>query len=340
MSLEYNHIPVMLEKIHHILSPYKPGLYIDCTFGGGGYSKKILQSKNTQVLALDRDISVRPLAQKIKSQYEDRFEFSHSKFSNLSEVLDKSSFKNKNPVAVIFDLGLSSFQIDNPERGFSYKLNGKLSMEMGINNLNAEKIINNFSEEYLKNLFQIFGEDKDAKLIAKLIVQKREQELIKTTEDLSKIIMRAKIYKNKKFQKDICAKVFQSIRMVVNQEFSEIFKGLSSAIEKLSIDGKIIVVTFHSIEDRLVKKIFDLLSNTDKNNSRYIPKNSNDTQQILKLDKKKFFIADDSEVKNNSRSRSAKLRFATKHHNFSNNLFNEITVFKKYFDLENLAYAN
>jgi len=288
MSLEFKHIPVMSEDIDKILTPYKSGIYIDCTFGGGGITRKILSKKNTRVISIDRDDYVESFSKEIKKEYKNRFEFIIDRFSNLENILKERNLHNI-PVAIIFDLGLSSFQIDNPERGFSYRQDGLLKMTMGKNNVTAHDIVNKLDQKDLRNIFSLFGEDKDSGLIAKLIVQKRQDKEIDSTQELAEIILRAKRYKNSKYNKvDSCAKIFQAIRMIVNQELSELYEGLISAIKNLSIDGKIVVITFHSLEDKIVKKVFDVFSNKTKGTSRYLPEsNKNENFNILEIKNRK-----------------------------------------------------
>ena len=340
MSLEFKHIPVMSEDIDRILTPYKSGLYIDCTFGGGSITRKILSKKNTKVISIDRDNFVESFSKEIGKEYKNRFEFVIDRFSNLENILKERNLQ-KIPVAIIFDLGLSSFQIDNPERGFSYRQDGLLKMTMGKNNVTAHDIINKLEQKDLRNIFNLFGEDKDSGLIAKLIVQKRQDKEINSTQELADIILRAKRYKNSKYNKvDACAKIFQAIRMVVNQELTELYKGLTSAIKNLSIDGKIVVITFHSLEDKIVKKIFDIFSNKRKGTSRYLPENNeNDNFNILEIKNRKPIIASEKEIKNNNRARSAKLRCATKIKDHSFEFKRSYLNLEKYFQLEEVMHA-
>jgi len=340
MSLEFKHIPVMSEDIDRILTPYKSGLYIDCTFGGGSITRKILSKKNTKVISIDRDNFVESFSKEIGKEYKNRFEFVIDRFSNLENILKERNLQ-KIPVAIIFDLGLSSFQIDNPERGFSYRQDGLLKMTMGKNNVTAHDIINKLEQKDLRNIFNLFGEDKDSGLIAKLIVQKRQDKEINSTQELADIILRAKRYKNSKYNKvDACAKIFQAIRMVVNQELTELYEGLTSAIKNLSIDGKIIVITFHSLEDKIVKKIFDIFSNKKKGTSRYLPENNeNDNFNILEIKNRKPIIASEKEIKNNNRARSAKLRCATKIKDHSFEFKRSYLNLEKYFQLEEVMHA-
>jgi len=335
MSLEFKHIPVMSEDIDRILTPYKSGLYIDCTFGGGSITRKILSKKNTKVISIDRDNS-----KEISKEYKNRFEFIIDRFSNLENILKKRNLQ-KIPVAIIFDLGLSSFQIDNPERGFSYRQDGLLKMTMGKNNITAHDIINKLEQKDLRNIFSLFGEDKDSGLIAKLIVQKREDKEISSTQELAEIILRAKRYKNSKYNKvDSCAKIFQAIRMVVNQELTELYEGLISAIKNLSIDGKIVVITFHSLEDKVVKKVFDFFSNKKKGTSRYLPEsNENENLNILEVKDRKPIIASEKETRNNNRARSAKLRYAIKIQDHSFEFKRSHLNLEKYFQLEEVMHA-
>ena len=340
MSLEFKHIPVMSEDIDRILTPYKSGLYIDCTFGGGSITRKILSKKNTKVISIDRDNFVESFSKEIGKEYKNRFEFVIDRFSNLENILKERNLQ-KVPVAIIFDLGLSSFQIDNPERGFSYRQDGLLKMTMGKNNVTAHDIINKLEQKDLRNIFNLFGEDKDSGLIAKLIVQKRQDKEINSTQELADIILRAKRYKNSKYNKvDACAKIFQAIRMVVNQELTELYEGLTSAIKNLSIDGKIVVITFHSLEDKIVKKIFDIFSNKKKGTSRYLPENNeNDNFNILEIKNRKPIIASEKEIKNNNRARSAKLRCATKIKDHSFEFKRSYLNLEKYFQLEEVMHA-
>jgi 16S rRNA (cytosine1402-N4)-methyltransferase len=340
MSLEFKHIPVMSEDIDRILTPYKSGLYIDCTFGGGSITRKILSKKNTKVISIDRDNFVESFSKEIGKEYKNRFEFVIDRFSNLENILKERNLQ-KIPVAIIFDLGLSSFQIDNPERGFSYRQDGLLKMTMGKNNVTAHDIVNKLEQKDLRNIFNLFGEDKDSGLIAKLIVQKRQDKEINSTQELADIILRAKRYKNSKYNKvDACAKIFQAIRMVVNQELTELYEGLTSAIKNLSIDGKIVVITFHSLEDKIVKKIFDIFSNKRKGTSRYLPENNeNDNFNILEIKNRKPIIASEKEIKNNNRARSAKLRCATKIKDHSFEFKRSYLNLEKYFQLEEVMHA-
>ena len=172
-SLESSHFPVMLNEVIKISSPSKGGKYIDCTFGGGGYSQKLLTFPKTIVKALDRDNKVKEIGKKLEKKFPNRFKFFQTKFSKLDTVI-----KEKVDI-IIFDLGLSSIQLNDLKRGFSFKSNENLDMSMGLNEISAQDVINNLSELELKLIIKIFGEEKEAAKIAKNIVKTRNEKLFR-----------------------------------------------------------------------------------------------------------------------------------------------------------------
>ncbi len=300
------HYPVMLEKVLEICSPQKGGLFIDCTFGGGGYSNAILSFPNTRVIALDRDINTKAYAENIKKNFKKRFAFYNLKFSELNKVIDKN--KNKADY-IIFDLGLSSFQISNLKRGFSFNSQGKLDMCMGLNSITALEAVNNLSLKTLGDILRLFGEEKEFSRIAKNIVNQRKEELINTVPELVKIIKKSK---KRDFGKkiNISTKSFQAIRIFVNKEISELIYGLTEATKLLKSGGKIIVISFHSIEDKIVKFFFTNFSSNKPQGSRYYPDLKNNKKNLFKNYTNKIIRPSDREVEKNNSSRSAKLRFA------------------------------
>ena len=185
-SLEFSHFPVMLSEIIQISTPAKGGLFLDCTFGGGSYSNAILKFPETKVIGLDRDEKVISIAKELEKKFSNRFKFYKLKFSQLDEILKKKVD------TIIFDLGLSSIQLNNYERGFSFKSKDKLDMTMGLTDISAEDVINNLNEKQLKLIIKILGEEKDAPIIAKNIVKARLNKKITRVDELVKIIEKSK----------------------------------------------------------------------------------------------------------------------------------------------------
>jgi len=302
-----NHYPVLLSELISIITPQYGGTFIDCTFGQGGYTKKILNFDNTKVIALDRDLESLKKSEEIKEQFEDRFIFKNIKFSQLNNLkLKKEKIKG-----VIFDLGYSYTQIKDPTKGLSFENVGELNMKMGINDFSAKEVINNLDEKELSQIFKNFGEEKDSNRIAHNIVEDRKNRKI-TTEELVRIIESSKRKKNLKIHS--ATKVFQALRIFVNKEISELIYGLINAAKVVKKDGIIAVVTFHSLEDKIVKYFFKSLSE-NKSVSRYMPKGEEKINLFKSIHKKPIFPSE-KEIKENPPSRSAKLRYVIKKEDF------------------------
>ena len=301
------HYPVLLKEIISIITPQHGGTFIDCTFGQGGYTKKILNFKNTQVIALDRDIETKFKADQISKEFPNRFIFKNKKFSQL----DNLKLKNENVRGIIFDLGYSLTQIKDPKKGLSFNSKGNLNMQMGLNDFSASETINKLGIKELEYIFKFFGDEKDSKIIAKKIIIEREKNKI-DTENLVKIIDQSK--RKKKLNIHNATKIFQAIRIFVNKEISELIYGLIAAVKVLKKDGVLAVVTFHSIEDRIVKSFFKDLSE-NKSISRYVPK-LEQPETFFKMNQKKPITPSKEELKENTSSRSAKLRYIIKKKDF------------------------
>jgi len=302
-----NHYPVLLSEIISIITPQYGGTFIDCTFGQGGYTKKILSFKKTRVIALDRDLESLKIANDIKKKFEDRFLFKNIKFSALNNL----KLKNENIKGIIFDLGYSYTQIKDHKKGLSFKTVGELNMKMGINDFSAKEAINILDEKELAQIFKFFGDEKDSKRIAHNIVEDRETREI-TTEELVRIIESSKRKKNQKTHS--ATKVFQALRIFVNKEISELIYGLINAAKVVKKDGIIAVVTFHSLEDKIVKYFFKSLSENESV-SRYMPKGE-EKINLFKSISKKPIVPSEKEIQENPPSRSAKLRYVVKKENF------------------------
>jgi len=329
MSLEKaKHYPVMLNQVLSIISPQHGGVFIDCTFGGGGYSQAILKFKGTKVFATDRDKLTQKYATPLEKKFPERFNFFQEKFSNLNKIIKQ----NLNPKAIIFDLGLSSLQLLDKERGFSFESDNLLNMEMGINKYSAYDVVNNLDKENLATIIKVLGDEKDGKIIANKIDKYRKRKKIKTSKELASIIKSAK-KSYKYYKKNPATKTFQAIRIFVNQELTELMLGLVEASKILSDGGVLIVVSFHSLEDKIVKNFFNLYSNLQKNPSRYLPIKEKKSS-LFKFISKKPLVPQIDEVEKNINSRSAKLRYAIR----SNTPFfypdEFINKFGNYFKLE------
>ena len=322
------HYPVLLKEIISIISPQYGGTFIDCTFGQGGYSKKILEFENTKVIALDRDIDSEIKAQQIAKKFKDRFVFKNLRFSQLHNL----KLKNENIKGVIFDLGYSFTQIKDPKKGLSFHSNGNLNMKMGLNNYSAEDVINNLDEKELEKIFKFFGDEKESKYIARNIVKERLKNKI-DTQTLVKIVDKTKRKKN--FKVHSATKVFQALRNFVNKEISELIHGLINAAKVLKKDGILAVVTFHSLEDKIVKYFFKSLSE-NKSISRYVPV-TEQTETLFTLNQKKAIIPSDNEVSENLPSRSAKLRYGIKKSDFYDFETDILDQFKNLIEIENFG---
>ena len=322
------HYPVLLKEIISIITPQYGGTFIDCTFGQGGYSKKILEFKNTKVIALDRDKDSEEKANQIKLNFEDRFIFKNIKFSQLNNL----KLKNEDIRGVIFDLGYSYTQIKDPKKGLSFQSKGNLNMQMGLNNYSAEDAINQLDEKELDKIFKFFGDEKESKFISRNIVKERSKKKI-DTQTLVEIIDKTKRKKN--FKVHSATKVFQALRILVNKEISELIFGLINAAKVLKKDGILAVVTFHSLEDKIVKYFLKSLSE-NKSISRYVPV-TQQAETLFILDQKKAIVPTDKEVNENLPSRSAKLRYGIKKSNFYDFETDILDQFKNLIEIENFG---
>ena len=326
-SLELSHFPVMLNEVIKICSPSKGGKYIDCTFGGGGYSKQLLKFSKTTVKGLDRDSKVKEIGKSLEKKFPERFKFYQTTFSQLENVTKSLAD------VIIFDLGLSSIQLNDLKRGFSFKSNENLDMSMGQNKISAQDVINELSELELKLIIKILGEEKEAARIAKNIVKFRNERKIIKVQDLVKIIEKSK---KKKYSSKInpCTKTFQALRIFVNKEITELINRIINATKVLKPGGKILIVSFHSIEDKIVKYFFRNFSTNKSKPSRYLPENENDSTALFNEYKNKVLKPSKKEVGQNNRSRSAKLRYAIRSKNKFSHPDELLKKFKKYLDLE------
>lgn len=303
MNNKPKHIPVMLTEVLTALSPEAGKTYVDATFGNGGYSEALLKAADCKVIAIDRDPNVKPRADEMKALYGNRFDFRAGCFGDIAELIDF-------PVdGIVFDIGVSSMQIDQAERGFSYSKDAALDMRMSCNGTSAADIVNSYSEKELADLIYRFGEERKSRQIAAKIVAARKVEPIATTKQLAEIIYQV-IFK-KPGQPDPATRTFQALRIAVNDELGELERGLDNGLKILKDGGRMVVVTFHSLEDRIVKNFFKQKAGKDTNVSRYLPQKNSDENKELSFCSKAV-LPTELEIENNSRAHSAKLRYAIK----------------------------
>ena len=315
MKIQNKHIPVMLEEVISYIPKDKKVNIIDATFGGGGYSKLILESFNVErLVAIDRDPISKVFAKELVNKF-NNFTLINGCFSQIDQlILDDNNNKNNFDI-IIYDLGISSNQIDNPDRGFSFMHDGPLDMRMGHNDKKVSDIINNYSEVELANIIYKFGEERYSRRIAKNIVAARKIKLIESTKELAQLIKKSFNLKYiNKSKIDPATKTFQALRIYINDELNELTLALNKSISLLKTDGKIIIVSFQSLEDRIVKDFLNHNSGKRRRSSRHYPELVDDGPITLKLITKKPIRPSELEIHNNPRSRSAKLRVGEKIH--------------------------
>ena len=285
---EFKHKPVLINEVIESIEPADDKIYFDATFGNGGYSKKILSSSNCKVIAIDRDPSVSSKAKEFEEKYKDRFKFIESRFSQIKKVMEELEREKVN--CFLFDIGVSSMQLDNANRGFSFMKDGPLDMRMSNTGKTAGELINTIDQDELADILFHYGDERNSRRIARSIINYRNKKEIKSTLELADIIKK----NNSNFKSKInpATKTFQALRMFINNELEELHSGLNQALNLLSIAGKICVITFHSLEDRMVKNFSKALGSSVK------------VEKVIK--------PSDDEVRLNPRSRSAKLRLIQK----------------------------
>ena len=320
--MTYKHVPVMLDEIIEYLNPESGQYFIDCTLGGGGYTFKIAELIGDKglVLAIDMDnLAIKNAEEKFKDKKLNNIILAHDNFRNLQSIISekipkKFILKEEYDIfdGIVFDLGLSSAQLNDQSRGFSFRRNAPLNMAFGdIEDRNTEKIINKFSLRALTKIFREYGEERYAHSIAQGVVKSRKGKEIKTTAELVEIISKniPGFYKNKRIH--FATKVFQALRIATNGEIKNIGEVLPQALKLLKPGGRIVVVSFHSLEDRVVKHFFKKES-IDCICPPEIPICQCDHQKQIKIITKKPLRPKEEEINKNPRARSALLRVAEK----------------------------
>jgi 16S rRNA (cytosine1402-N4)-methyltransferase len=298
------HIPVLGHQAIGMLAPRAGGIYVDATFGAGGYSRAILDVAGTRVIGIDRDRSAIAGGFDLVDRSDGRLTLVEERFSNLAEVCAAQGISGID--GVVMDVGVSSMQLDQAERGFSFRLGGPLDMRMGQDGPTAADVIARASEADLANIIYIFGEERHSRAVARAIVAARKEAPITTTRALADIV--SKVVRSKPGEIHPATRTFQGLRIFVNQELDELHLALAAAERVLKPGGRLVVVSFHSLEDRIVK---NFLSERGKagGGSRHLPELAQTAPSFVILTKRPV-VADDAEVSANPRARSAKLRAA------------------------------
>ena len=311
--MKNKHIPVMLKEVKSFIPNSKKINVIDATFGSGGYSSSIIKEfKVNQLIAIDRDPISEIFAKELKNKYIN-FKLINDKFSNIDRIIKEVNSRDKKYDVIIFDLGVSSNQLDNANRGFSFQKEGPLDMNMGTSSTKAYEVVNLYEEKKLADIIFKLGEEKFSRRIAKNIVISRKVKLISGTSELAKIVSDSILFsKIKNIRIHPATKTFQALRIYVNDEINELRTSLKKTINILNKDGLLIIVSFQSLEDRIVKDFFNHHSGKRWRSSRHYPELVDSGSITFKIITKKPLRPSDNEISLNSRSRSAKLRVAQK----------------------------
>lgn len=303
MNAPAPHLPVLCAEMVQAVSPKAGEIIVDGTFGAGGYSQALLETSACHVIGVDRDPTVAPHVQQLKAIFPDRFTFKQGRFSELTALFQSNSIDS-----IVLDIGVSSMQIDTPERGFSFRFDAPLDMRMSASGRNAADILAHASEKALSDLLWQYGEEKASRRIAQAVVRLREQTPITTTKQLRDLIH--EVIPARGSKTDPATRTFQALRIAVNEELEELERALAASLTLLRTGGRLVVVTFHSLEDRIVKQFMRTHATLPAASSRHMPSLTDSVQKPLAftLLYPKGISATKEEITRNPRARSAKLR--------------------------------
>ena len=300
----------MLSEVLRSLDPKDGQIYVDGTFGAGGYTQALLQEKNCKVYAIDRDPHVKMLADELQERFPGRIEFLVGCFGDMKQLLEEKGIHKVD--GIVLDIGVSSMQLDDGMRGFSFKHDGPLDMRMSGKGVSAADIVNSMDETELADIIYQFGGEKKSRRVAKAIVSARAKEPITTTKQLADIVRSVVRMTGHKI--DPATRTFQALRIWVNDELGELTRALEASEAILNPGGRVVVVTFHSLEDSIVKRFFKEKSGQVPGVSRHVLVANENTPraEIFSILTRKALVPTDAEIQRNPRSRSAKLRAAIK----------------------------
>lgn len=300
------HYPVMLQPVVKFMAPQNGDVLVDGTYGGGGYSRALLAAADCRVLGIDRDLDAITRAE-LEAKKQPRLVPLLGRFGNMDDLLRDAGYNDVE--GVVLDLGVSSFQLDEAERGFSFMRDGPLDMRMGSAGPSAADVVAQMPERDLANLIFRLGEEKQSRRIAAAICRRRNAERFNTTLDLADTVETA-MGGRKGARTHPATRTFQAIRMYVNDELGELARALSAAENILVKDGRLVIVTFHSLEDRMVKLFLRARAGLGGSGSRHLPERKAGAAPSFEMPTKKSIAPDDAELAQNPRSRSARLRYA------------------------------
>ena len=309
-----SHAPVMLNGMLDWLAPKDGGIYVDGTFGAGGYSRAILKSANCHVYAIDRDPSTRQFADLLEKEFPNRFVWILGNFADMCSLLAAQGVTSVD--GIVLDLGVSSMQLDIADRGFSFRNDGDLDMRMSADGANAADVVNNADVDELADIFYYYGEEKAARRVARAIVAARQLQPITRTVQLAEIIRAA--IPSKPSKTHPATRSFQGLRIYINKEFDAIESGLAASEKLLGSGGRLVVVSFHSLEDRIVKRFTHSRCGKLGEHSRHMPELRNKSLDVTE-NAPSFFLpkpekqkASSEELEINPRARSATMRMMTR----------------------------
>ena len=302
------HVPVLLDETIRLLEPERGGVFVDCTLGLGGHAEALLEAHEAvRLVGIDRDPEALERAEARLAPFMDRVRLIESDFAQITRCLEDEGFRSV--TGVLADLGVSSLQLESGPRGFSFQRDGPLDMRMGRSGLTAEEIVNHYSEAALENIFSKYGEERKARRIARAIVEERKTRQIERTRQLQELVVRAKGLRpgQREGRIDPATRVFQALRIEVNQELEELEQLLEQAVQLLDQDGRLVVISYHSLEDRIVKNALRRLAvgKIDEITGR-----PHAETRLIEVLTRKPVRPGEREVVLNPRARSARLRAA------------------------------
>lgn len=302
------HVPVLAREVVDALRPRDGGRYVDGTFGGGGYTKGILDRADCRVIAIDRDPDAVAAGQALAERYAPRLRLIEGRFGDMAELLSAEGVDEVDGVAL--DLGVSSMQFDRAERGFSFRASGPLDMRMERHGTSAADLVNEAGEAELADIFWRYGEERRSRRVARAIVERRKEKRIETTGELAEIVRRA-VGPSARDESDPATRSFQGLRIAVNDELGELERGLVAAEQVLAPGGRLAVVSFHSLEDRAVKDFVRVRAGRTPAPSRHAPPAESRAATLRDLTRRPV-APSAAEIAANPRARSARLRVAEK----------------------------